>query len=336
MLFQRITLRSADDVEQLLTFLAAPALFDHAITRYIDSLHLIEDCAAFASIPWSHQVLLRLPLNELRVTRCFKASTDFALWINISFLLFAGKDRAPLNSDLQTAISTFCHLCVSLHRLQHSPPELHAFVIPHISPETRAVAALAYNYRLADIASVELHLDGAEDLQLYTQAASLTCPDFDDAAQYTLLDQLPAIFVATANTCIYRSSINLQLKNSEACRTLVASILESRVFAEPSTFVRRCFRVSPPDNLGYTVADILSAPRSIGEGDQCVTLTTAQRVEWVLRLTWRTNFEITNKRDEYLCELQDAACEMRRVGRRTQGLHRSGCDEGGDEGQARG
>ncbi|GJE96179.1 hypothetical protein PsYK624_123720 [Phanerochaete sordida] len=177
------------------------------------------------------------------------------------------------------------------------------------------MAGWAYDYTLADIAHIYVHTDIMDNFQVDIEGASLTCPDLDDVAMYPLLDKLPAAFAATANVTNDAPTINLRHTSAEACSTMLAAILEARVFATPSPLTLGHFRICPPDSmgftLGYTIADILSAPQSIGEGDLCAALTTAQRVDWVLRGTWDRKWRfVDERRCDYLRGLQDSARQM--------------------------
>ncbi|GJE95625.1 hypothetical protein PsYK624_118110 [Phanerochaete sordida] len=60
MLFQRIALRSASDVDELFALLAAPPLFGRTLRQCIHALHIVEDCATLPRTSWSHRPLLRL------------------------------------------------------------------------------------------------------------------------------------------------------------------------------------------------------------------------------------------------------------------------------------
>ncbi|GJE95628.1 hypothetical protein PsYK624_118140 [Phanerochaete sordida] len=420
MLFARITLRNADEVEQLLAFLAAPALLGQTVRSYVRSLHMIEDSASQACIPWSHQISLYLPrfspevsvywtfeglvaegtdsvpsfqcprlprrlplqtcqfrhvtlshlrlpsvrsladlvkdlpptalrlldvtfasedpdllplqqswpfrfqplLRELHITRCFKGSAGLVMWLQISCLLFAGKKYSPPNDDVQTSMLSFLHLCVSLHGRQDSMSDLKANILPLLrEDDLEHINGWNYHYTLNDIAS--LYIRTEDGIQPCIESASITCPHLDDAV-LTGLDRLPSTFLDTAYSEPYPTSIDLRFKSPASCRPLLAAILDARVFTAPSAFVLRRFRVSHPDSLGYTVAEILSAPRIVGEGELCVALTTAQRVEWVLRQGYSANFVRFDKRDEYLRELQDAAREAGMVGAMDAGVVRVG------------
>ena len=59
MLFGRLTLRSAEDVAQLLAFLRAPAVFGQLLKSLVRAVYLEEDQAR-RNVPWGHQFLHRL------------------------------------------------------------------------------------------------------------------------------------------------------------------------------------------------------------------------------------------------------------------------------------
>ncbi|GJF00790.1 hypothetical protein PsYK624_170910 [Phanerochaete sordida] len=419
MLFERITFRSADDVEQLLAFLDAPAFLGDTLKRHILSLHIIEDCASHNSIPWSQQVPLYLPrfspnvsvsctfeglipgsndsaplfrrsslprrlpmktckfrhvtlsglrlpsvrgladlvkemlptdlhlldvafadenpdllpleqswplrlpplLRELHITRCFKGSAGLALWLQLSSLFFAGKGFAPLDVDVQTSVFNVLHLCVLLHGRQDSTSDLQVITLPLLQDSGQHTKGWEDRYTLTDIATIYTRTE--EGIQPCINSALIICPQLDDAAM-SVLDRLATLFTDTAHSGRYPTSIDLWTEGLASCKLLLTAILDARVFAAPSAFVLRRFRVSRPGTPGYTVAKILSAPRSIGEDELCVALTTAPRVDWVLRQDCSADVEYFDTRDEYLRELQDAAREAGMMGATDAGVARVG------------
>lgn len=71
---------------------------------------------------------LRMPvLRGLRVAQRPKSSSELALWISLSCLLFASKERAPLEDDIQGSMAAIFHVAVSLHGRQESMPDLEAY-----------------------------------------------------------------------------------------------------------------------------------------------------------------------------------------------------------------
>lgn len=114
--------------------------------------------------------------------------------------------------------------------------------------------------------------------------------------------------------------LSIALDSTTPVRELLGGVLERRVFAELSEPLLRRVVVELPLPVGYALAEVLGAPEAVGEGDARVVLTTAQRVEWVLRRSRNTDGQWVNRRDEYLQELRAAAHPVGSMEAATLGL----------------
>ncbi|GJE96143.1 hypothetical protein PsYK624_123360 [Phanerochaete sordida] len=245
-------------------------------------------------------------LRKLCFAQCYKSLSELALWLTLSCLLFAGKDHAPLDDDIQASMAAFFHFSVTLHGRQQSMPDVYVKAHPWYKVLGPARAqGWDYLFDLPETASISIRME--EGIHPYIESVSISCPDFVDAALYPLLDRLPAMLADAARDAHGAPPVFFESQSAAACKALLVVILEERVFTDLSepALSRVCIRLSWV--WSYTVAEILSAPRSVGEGEPCTVLTTAQRMEWVLRGGRNANSELVNKREDYLRELQDAA-----------------------------
>lgn len=172
-------------------------------------------------------------------------------------------------------------------------------------PDMEPTGGWTYEYNIPEIASLTIRM--VEGIQPLIEYVSISLPDLDDAAPYSLLDRLPSASRGTANDAADPPSVLLGFQSATACRPLLAAILDERIFAKLPEAALTRFCIWPFVRLRYTVAEIRTAPRSVGEGESSVALTTAQRVEWVMRRCEDADFEVVDKRDDYMRELQDAA-----------------------------
>ncbi|EKM52851.1 uncharacterized protein PHACADRAFT_261507 [Phanerochaete carnosa HHB-10118-sp] len=92
----------------------------------------------------------------------------------------------------------------------------------------------------------------------------------------------------------------IECENVETGRALIHGILEGRVSAQLRTRPRQVIVDIARPRRSLTIEDILSAPTCISQNDGTISLTAAQRTQWVLR---KDVFE----RRKYLSKLVRAA-----------------------------
>lgn len=149
------------------------------------------------------------------------------------------------------------------------------------------------------------------------------CPEAGGMDILSLVGQLEAALIDLNGTDIPRLCI--ACKATDVARVLVTGILEGRVLARLHAWPRQVsLQVDRAFNL-LTMEEIFSAPTCISHVDETLSLSTAQRVEWLLRYHFH--------RDEYLQELLHAAEEAKVTADTSPGLEPC-VGQGSDEGIA--
>ncbi|GJE95626.1 hypothetical protein PsYK624_118120 [Phanerochaete sordida] len=421
MLFQRITLRSARDVDELFVLLAAPPLFGRTLRRCIRALHIVEDCTALSRTSWTHRLFLRLrppsevywtlqgaatlageralflslprtlpmktscvrcvtiagtrlslqhlgtilcdlPLERLKLenitfqhqspdfsplqralcrrtselhfvsaTECVTRTASLPLWLKFICLLFAKRARPRVNGLLQAQLIKFINLCTSLHKHGNTIPTLSVNAVWGDIADTMngRMTPLGYRFVVEGVASATIWTDDWFHNPAHIRQRSFVCPPAAPAALVTLLDELLermynpfaellTTFKKMPDDEIYPLSIIFD--STTPVRELLGGILEQQVFARRmETFLRRIV-VELPLHIGYSLEEIMSAPTAVGESDARVVLTTAQRVEWVLRRSRDAGGQWLDRRDEYRQELRAAAQPVGSIEAATLGL----------------
>ncbi|EKM49871.1 uncharacterized protein PHACADRAFT_188882 [Phanerochaete carnosa HHB-10118-sp] len=252
--------------------------------------------------------------SQIIISRCIKNSADLPFWIALSNVFFVSQHCPVFDSDIEALIVAHLQLVVSLHQAEGNIQRLAAVYkqdmttggmrfndfLEYSEVHMSAGATLDRSYGFIPY-GIEPHR--LAEICIQTKAGNNYVSEKARDVTFMgpdvgILERLEAVVIDLNGTNI--PAVWVWCKTKDVERDMLYGILEGRILAHLHVQPRELLIYCPDAGDHVAVEEILSAPTSIGQNDEAITLSPAQRATWVLRLD-------DNLRVTYLQELLRAA-----------------------------
>ncbi|EKM52852.1 uncharacterized protein PHACADRAFT_186901 [Phanerochaete carnosa HHB-10118-sp] len=238
--------------------------------------------------------------RSLSVLNCIGKSSSLPFWITFCNTLLADQFCPRLDDDTEASLAKHFRLFASLHQCEDDISKLE---VSYNSEFPDGESCYVYSlYRAGtedEFAEARIEKRAGDGVRPYIEHVMFACSDAGGVGMPSeLLSQLEAAFTDINGPDIPRLWIKCETTN--IVRVLIHGILEGCVLSQLCATHPRKVSVDAPETGAFAAEEILSAPTCVSVGDETISLTAAQRAEWVL-LLW------DSQRDGYLRELWDAA-----------------------------